>query len=580
MRRRSPRVGAIAVAVAVVAVMSGVSVGYQQLARSGCTGQVTLTVAATPEIAGAVRSAVSAWDQRDTDAGAPCVRVAVSEAEPADVAAALAGTYGVGLAGVGQSGAVTAVPDVWVPDSSTWLLRLSSAAPGFRPTDGASIARSPVVVAMPEPVASGLGWPHETPTLAELVQRITTGVGLRSGIVEPTRDAAGLSGLMAFGATAGTGGAAARRASTAVVRSLATRPSVLRDDLLAQFPRSTVAGEVSSGLSLAVLSEEDVIAYNADRPPVPLAALYVDPAPMPLDYPFAVLAGTDPAKAAAADGLRQALATARFRNDLARQGLRAADGTWGAGFPAPAGAPSPSAAPASAAPGTGAAPGAPADPAVVDRALAAWSAITAPGRMLAAIDVSGSMRDPVPTAGDISRMQVTLLAAENGLALFNDDWAVGLWTFSRQLDGARDYRELVPVGPLSAQRGALRDALAEITPKRNGGTGLYDTVLAAYRQMRNGWQPGRVNSVVILTDGVGNDDRDGLSLEALLGQLERLKDENRPVQVIVVGIGDAVDRASLERITKTTGGGVLVTEDPAKIGDVFLKAIALRSAPG
>ncbi|GAB3974175.1 hypothetical protein GCM10027615_39090 [Plantactinospora veratri] len=200
--------------------------------------------------------------------------------------------------------------------------------------------------------------------------------------------------------------------------------------------------------------------------------------------------------------------------------------------------------------------------------------------MLAAIDVSGSMRDPVPTAGNISRMQVTLLAAENGLALFNDDWAVGLWTFSRQLDGARDYRELVPVGRLSAQRGALRDALAEITPKRNGGTGLYDTVLAAYRQMRNGWQPGRVNSVVILTDGVGNDDRDGLSLEALLGQLERLKDENRPVQVIIVGIGDAVDRASLDRITKTTGGGVLVTEDPAKIGDVFLKAIALRSAPG
>jgi Ca-activated chloride channel family protein len=182
-----------------------------------------------------------------------------------------------------------------------------------------------------------------------------------------------------------------------------------------------------------------------------------------------------------------------------------------------------------------------------------------------------------PPAGGISRMEVTKEAARRGLGLFGDDWAVGVWVFSTNLGGGRDWRELAPIGPLASNRSQLLNQIDTIQPKKNGDTGLYDTLAAAYENVQDGWQAGRVNSVLILTDGIGNDDPDGgLSLPALLNQLEGLKDPKRPIQVIILGLGDAVNRGALDQITRVTGGGVLVAEDPAKIGEVFLKGISLR----
>jgi len=202
--------------------------------------------------------------------------------------------------------------------------------------------------------------------------------------------------------------------------------------------------------------------------------------------------------------------------------------------------------------------------------------VTLPARMLAIIDVSGSMLQKVPTAGNATRAQVTIEAARRGLALFDDSWAVGLWTFSTELVGKRDYREVVPIGPLSNQRGRLEGSIGQLVPKPNGATGLYDTMLAAYKTVQVDWDPGRINSVLFLTDGE-NQDKDGLSLAQLLAELKKVKDPKRPIQVVILGIGPSVGPAALEQITKTTGGGVFLTEDPAKIGDIFLKAVSLRT---
>ena len=97
--------------------------------------------------------------------------------------------------------------------------------------------------------------------------------------------------------------------------------------------------------------------------------------------------------------------------------------------------------------------------------------------------------------------------------------------------------------------------------------------------MQNGWQAGRVNSVLVMTDGADAGQKAGdIKLEQLLTQLDDAKSTDKPVQVIVVGVGDAVDEAPLERITQVTGGGVFVAEDPAQIGAVFLQALSLRTA--
>ncbi|MDG4767399.1 substrate-binding domain-containing protein [Solwaraspora sp. WMMD406] len=562
---------------ALVVVAAGGWLGYQRFAGSSCSGELPLTLSAAPEVAPALRAAADQWRTDGGAVGDTCVAIEITATDPVDVAAVVAGQHGVALAGVGQASGTAVAPDVWVPDSSTWLLRLGSLAPGFTPANTESVARSPVVVAMPEPLAAGLGWPNQQLTWTDLLQQITTGTDLRTGIVEPTRDAAGLAGLLALAAAAGEAGENAQQATTAALRTLATGRSALRDDLLARFPRSADPASIASSLGAAALSEEDVIEYNATQPPIALAALYLDPAPMSLDYPYAVLPGADPATAAAASGFFDVLRGALFRDRLGDQGLRSPDGTWGAGFVAPQGAPSPAGtAPVTTAPGDagGTAAGG-LDPVVIDRALATWTAVTLPARMLAVIDVSGSMLQPVPTANDASRADVTREAARRGMALFDDSWALGLWIFSTELQGTQDWRELVPIGPLSSQRAVLEAALPQVVPKRNGNTGLFDTTLAAYLAVQEDWAPGRVNSVVVFTDG-RNEDDNGLTRDQLLAQLADAADPQRPIQVIFIGIGDEVSQEELESITNTTGGGVFVTEDPANIGDILLKAIALR----
>ncbi|WP_091665299.1 substrate-binding domain-containing protein [Micromonospora auratinigra] len=578
MRSSLRGAGAAAAATALVLVVAGSWFGYQQLAGPSCSGKIQLSLAAAPEIAPAVKGAADQWVADGAAVGGTCIAVNVTSAEAVDVAAAVASKHGATLAGVGQASGTAVTPDVWVPDSSTWLLRLKSGgATAFAPANGASIARSPVVVAVPEPVATRFGWPNKKLSWTDMLRQVTSDKPLRAGIVEPTQDAAGLSGLMSLTAAASNTGNAGTDSSEAMVgalRALATNRSSLRQDLLARFPRSSDPTAIANGLGAAALSEEDVIAYNNTKPPIPLAALYLEPAPMPLDYPFAVLPGIEPAKASAAKVLFELLTTPGFKNRLAAQSLRSPDGNWGDGFKAPQGAPSPANGGASAVPPIGQGGAADLDPIAIQKVTSTWSVATQSGRMLCVIDVSGSMKQPVATANGASREQVTVEAANKGLALFDDSWSIGLWTFSTNLVGSQDYRKMVKIAPLSGNRRALQQGLASIKPS-SGNTGLYDTLLAAYKEVQEDWEPGKVNSIVLFTDGKNEDDN-GITQKQLIDQLKKIRDPEQPVQVIIIGIGSDVSRAELTPITEVTGGRPFVTVDPSKIGEIFLQAIALR----
>ncbi len=544
-------------AVAVTAITGGAWAGYQQLSDEDCGTDVRLRVAAAPEIAAAVRSAAAAWTAREAGR---CVTVAVSVAEPTALAAAIGAEHGVNLAGVGGT-ANPADYDIWMPDSSTWLLRIASEAPGFVPAVLGSVASSPIVLAVPSPSTDG-----RTPAMTALAQRIATDKSLRPGIVDPTRSAAGLGGLLVLAGAAGTDASAAAL-KVGVMRALAANSASIRDGLLSELPQSTE--DIGTSVGLAPLSEADVIGYNGGRPPIPLTALYPQPASVVLDYPYAVLPGVDPQKATAAAALHAALDTPAYRADLARTGVRGPDGVPGPGFAAPATAP-PAVPP----------PPAPKDPKVVAGAitqlLGSWAAITQPGRMLAVFDVSGSMTAKVPTAGGLTRAEVTQRTAKQGLALLDDRWSVGNWTFSTDMAGSRPWVENVPISSVATHRAQLSAAITRIVPKSGGDTGLFDTALAAYRQVQKGWQAGVSNSVVIYTDG-RNDNPGGLTIDQLVDRMTRLRDPDRPVRMIIIGMGTAIDRAELEAITKAAGsGGVYIATDPAKIGEIFLEAIASR----
>jgi Ca-activated chloride channel family protein len=570
-RKTLARTGAIllASATAVVVVVGGSWFGYQQLSGHKCSGQIKLSVAAATEIAPAVEQVAQRWMTGGAEVGGTCVSVAVSGVNSVSMAAAIAGQHHVALAGVGSAPGSVNVPDVWVPDSSTWLLRIRSEASGFTPTDGRSIAQSPIVLAAPEPIAKGLGWPARQIGWKDLLGKLGSGSTLKPGIVDPARDASGLIGLLALGGAAGSD-ASGTRAKVLALRTLAASSSSIREDLLQKFPQS--AAELNGGLAAAPLSEEDVITYNKQKPPVGLAAVYLQPAPMPLDYPFTVMPEVDLQRSSAAAELHKALEQADFRTALAAAGLRGPDGVGGSGFGLPTGAPATT-------------PPAPAgdDAAVtqlasgISQLLGSWAAITQPGRVLSVFDVSGSMLTKVPTAGGLTRAQVTQRAATQGLALFDDRWAVGNWIFSTDLVGKQAWRELVPITPLTSGRTQLQAAIGQIIPKKNGDTGLYDTALAAYREVQSTWQAGRVNSVLLFTDGK-NDNKDGITRDQLVTSLRKLRDPKRPVRMVIIGIGNEVDRNELQAIVgATSSGGVFIAEDPAKISEIFLEAIATRT---
>jgi Ca-activated chloride channel homolog len=557
----------LATLVVAVVLISGSYGGYRYLTGKSCTGSTqALVINAAPEIASAVSSTAQSWAKNHSS----CVTVTVNSADPADMAATVAAQNGASLTGLGDASAKLRVPDVWIPDSSIWLQRLRVVNASLLPADAPSIASSPVVLALPQPLAKQMGWPAKMPTWTDLLGKLGPNSTLHTGVVDPTRDASGLSGLLALTkAVTSVPKTDPQAATVALMRGMATGKSAVRADLLGKFPRAADMATIASSVDAAPLTEQALIAYNAGGPPVPLAGVYLEPGPPAMDYPYTVLPNAPSEHAKLAESLRTALSGADFQKRLATVNLRAPNGTFGAG--------------ASLAPGVPAGPlpaAAAMDPKLVEQVVSTWSAVTQPGRLLAVIDVSGSMLTPVPTAGGLTREQVTVKAAQQGLNLFDDKWSLGLWVFSTNMDGTKPWKQLSAIGPLSSQRTEVQGALAQVTPKRNGDTGLYDTVLAGYKAVQQDWDPGRTNSLVVMTDGQ-NDNPGGLTLDQLTSQLQKVVDPKRPIQLILIGIGMEVSQTELKKITDAAGGGgVFVAPDPTKIGQIFLQAIALRPRTG
>ncbi len=197
-----------------------------------------------------------------------CIDVTVAASEPVEVAAVVAAKHGATLAGVGQASGTAVSPDVWIPDSSTWLLRLKTGgAAAFEPGNGASDREQPgggrACRSRSPPGSAGRRRSWAGPTC---LNRVNSDRPLKTGIVEPTRDAAGLSGLLSLmTAASSSGGATAEQDRVGALRALASGASALRQDLLAKFPTSSDGTTLASALGAAALSEEDVIQYNATQ---------------------------------------------------------------------------------------------------------------------------------------------------------------------------------------------------------------------------------------------------------------------------------------------------------------------------
>jgi hypothetical protein len=222
----------------------------------------------------------------------------------------------------------------------------------------------------------------------------------------------------------------------------------------------------------------------------------------------------------------------------------------------------------------------PMEPDAAAAAIAQINRVLAPSRLLTVIDTSTSMEAP---AGGGTRISLAVDAARTALAGLPDEYSVGLWTFAYRVAGDADQVERVPLRALDAdvdgatQRDSLRAELDALPGSlTSGGTGLYDTALAAVRAAREQYQEGAVSSVVLLTDGTDDDDAGGISLQGLIDTLRSEADPDRPVLLVGVALGPEADLEALQQMSEATGGRAYSAQDPDDLQTVLFDAIRSR----
>ncbi|GAA4151730.1 substrate-binding domain-containing protein [Actinomadura keratinilytica] len=575
-RRRKKRrsagalIGPMAGAVG-LALLLGVGVYAFAEISGGCDDgdALVLDVAVSADIQPAVVKAAQRFNDARHKVDGKCAQARVAKAEPSSVTPLLSGQA--------VPTATNRRPDVWIPDTSLWtsLVRSSDKGKDAVPaTAGTSLASSPVVVGMPRTLATKLrrqgitanpSWDNllnaagGTPGGAVTKNQVIPAGTVRLLVPDPTRNGAGMGALMVT-STLLTNDPNRDSIFTGIVRTV--RESMV-PTVQAQFTRFRKGGTGRQPISLS--SEQALYAFNRTGPAEPAVAMYPVEGTLSLDYPFTVVTG-DAAERKAARLLERELTGAESRKEMQALGFRTPDGKAPAGFGSSVGT-------STARPRKLPTP----KDSEVARVMQAWSKLTLGLRILTVIDVSGSMAEKV--GDNTTRLQAVAQLSQGGLSMMSDDTELGTWVFSTNLNGKQDWREIVSLGPLgervgsSTRRNLVLSNLGRIQPR--GDTGLYDTVLAAYKMMNETYKPEFGNSILLLTDGK-NDDSDGPTLKQTLSRLKSMIDPNKPIQVNMIGFGPGTDRNELEQIASLTNGDVEVAQTPQEISKIFLKMLSRR----
>ncbi|MFJ5205865.1 substrate-binding and VWA domain-containing protein [Streptomyces nigra] len=564
-RRRLALVTAVALTVA-GGTAAAVGEGLLTFGTSCQDDAVRLTLAASPEVAPALKTAADRARRAGLTSDGRCVAVTVTAREPHRIAEALSADEDPGA-------------EVWVPDSQAWVQRLTADGGTAEVSTIGNVAASPVGVAMVPAAAKKLGWPRRTYTWTELAGETLGDGPVRLGAGDPARSAAGLLALTRVSAAADATEGGDTRAA-ALMKALSERVTEGDGQILESLPRDASDSESANPRrnQAVVLSEQAAFTYNAATEDArDLDFFYPEDGAPRLDYPYALLDQTG----LTTDESRAAIRFMSYLDDpeqqrlLERYGFRTSDEKVPDGLVARAGgsAPQPYAAPVDR----------PVTAVALQEALGVWEITVRSARITMVVDASASMEERVPGT-ERSRMDVTRASLRRALNTFTAEDEIGLWDFSTALDGTKDYRVRVPAGRLGdsegdvTQRDRLAAAVDRLKPVPDGATGLYDTTLAAYEAARSSYAKGRFNAVVVLTDGV-NEDPGSISRSELLSRLGKLADSKRPLPLIMIAVGPDADREEADRIAKATGGSGHEVTDPAQMETAILKAIVKAASP-
>jgi Ca-activated chloride channel homolog len=441
-------------------------------------------------------------------------------------------------------------PVAWSPASSLWgrLLNFEADQP-LTPEEAPSIVRTPLVIAMWEPMARALGYPQKKLGFADILRLATSGKGwgdfgrpefgkFKLVHTSPDFSTSGLSAVVAeyYAATGKkegltekdiAGGAARKR-----VRDI--ERSIVHYGDTTLFIAEQLKKEGPGYASAVAMEEVTLLDFNRTRGSRDkLVAIYPEEGTFDSDSPFFTLKApwVSSAQAAGAKAFQEYLADAITPQVAARSGFRPADRETAAVAPITA--------------ANGADPKQPErvlalpEPRVLAAIKTAWRRDRKPANILLVLDTSGSMN----TEGRLKR-------AQDGLEVFfrgvEPQDSVGLTIFSDKI------QPLIAPAPLSKNRNQLQTRVRNLIA--DGGTAFYDATAEAFDAVREQKATDRINAVVLLTDGEDTDSQ--MSAEDVVRHIEGQGDSPNRVRVFTIAYSSGATgaRENLRRIAAASGG--------------------------
>ena len=486
-------------------------------------------------------------------------------------------------------------PDAWSPAASTWLQllrhdRASHDRPDILPAETESVASTPIVLAMPEPMAKALGWPDAAIGWADLLNLANHPDGwatkghpewgtFKLGKTNPNISTTGLSATVGvFVAATGTSSdltpdtlkdPRVRQFVAGVERSVAHYGDTALT-FLTNLQRADDAGAALGYVSAVTVEEKSIVDYNNGNPTgdletagqhgqprVPLVAIYPKEGTLNSDNPFAVLHApwSDAGKQAGAKDFLTFLREPAQQELFTDAGFRTADGQPGKVVSdsdylrKDIGVPTLS----------------PPSPQVLAAVRATWGELRKKAHVLLVLDVSGSMGQSAG-AGK-TRLELAQSAAVNGLAQLSDTDEVGLWAFP---DEGQVYWQYLPVEPLGPQREEMSNRIQQLIPA--GGTPLYAVTRRAAEEVRKTARPDTINAVVVMTDGK-NENPDDTDLDGLIRQLTDQASEGG-IRVFTIAYGQDADLDTLKRISEASRAAAYDATAPQTIDTVFTNVLS------
>jgi Ca-activated chloride channel family protein len=441
--------------------------------------------------------------------GEGCVSIDVVSKSSGGTATSLSGTWNETTEGMPK-------PVIWSPAASSWgtlvehrLTKAGSAS--IIPDKAISFMVTPLVVAMPKPMADALGYPKTPVGWSDILALAQNPKGweakghpewgpFKLGKTNPNFSTSGLSALVAQNY------AAAGKSADLTIEDLQNPQTVsfnkgiessvvhygdITMTFLNNWYRADRRGTALTYTSAVAVEEKSVIDYNLGnpdgvlaegeepRPPkVPLVAVYPTEGTLFSDNPLYVLEGdwvTDRQREVA-EGFTEFVQSEENQRQVLKFGFRPGNPEVALGEPIST--------------TNGVNPNEPETTldvpaaAVLAAMLENWEQDRKEARVLIVLDVSGSMGEEADAKSGRTKLDLAKSAAVDALDQFKSTDIVGLRTFTTDADNKPLYRDLVQMAPIGPNKERLAQTITGLIPE--AGTPLYEAAQIGYDTVLEG----------------------------------------------------------------------------------------------